>query len=62
MTTRNENSREVEQDSLLEKILQTVRSIDRNVEEIHDTLSEDYDAESYGDELNLDEYLNENGY
>jgi hypothetical protein len=61
MTAQDENNHEVEQDSRLERILQTVKSIDRNVEEIREKLTERFDKPSCQD-WEIDEFFNGKDY
>jgi hypothetical protein len=55
MTTQNK-SRDVNQDSKLESILHTVRSIDRNVESILDTMKDHFDVVPYDDSWDPESY------
>ena len=57
MTPQDENDWAVEEDSRLESILQTVKSIDRNVEDIREKLTEHFDRSSYED-WDIDAYFN----
>jgi len=62
MTAQDENNQQVEQDDRLERILQTVRSIDRNVEEIREKLGEHFEQDKFDPAWNGSGYLNENDY
>ena len=64
MTPPKENPRESEPDKRLESILQTVRSIDRNVESILEKLNEHFDDASNEPiwAKDYDMYLNGNDY
>ena len=64
MTPPKENPREPEPDKRLESILQTVRSIDRNVENILEKLNEHFDDTSIEPvwAKDYDMYLNGNDY
>jgi hypothetical protein len=61
MTAQNKNSSEVEKDDRLEGILQTVKSIDRNVEEILDKLADRFDSEVYEPHWDEEDFFNGNG-
>ena len=60
MTAQNENGQEAEENSRLARLLGTVKSIDKNVEEIREKLDEAFDSDGYEDDL--DEYLDGNDY
>jgi len=62
MTAQDENNQQVEQDDRLERILQTVRSIDRNVEEILERLGEHFEQDKYDPAWNSSGCLNDNDY
>jgi len=62
MTAQDENNQQVDQDDRLERILQTVRSIDSNVEEILEKLGEHFEQDRYDPAWNSSSYLNENDY
>lgn len=55
MTTRNK-SPDVDRNSKLESILGTVRSIDRNVESILDTMKDHFDVVPYDDSWDPEGY------
>ena len=64
MTPPNETPRKPEQDKRLEDILQTVRSIDRNVGSILERLNDHFDDNSSGPvwSKDYDTYLDDNDY
>ena len=61
MTAQDKNNHDVDANRL-ESILKTVKSIDRNVEEILDTVSEHFEAQEYDPSWEHDDYLESHGY
>ena len=62
MTAQNENKEDVENDTGLDSLLRMVESIDKNVEDILEAITEHFDRDSYEPVLNGREYFNDKDY
>ena len=62
MTAQDENEQDVEKDDHLDVLVRKVESIDKNVEDILETLNEHFDHDSYHSLWNGREYYNSKDY